>query len=157
MSGTAVAGASADRASGSSQFGAGRAFLADSRLVLAILNEARYQTLNRVFGASREQANLFTVVLALGAANGAHAAGQRARAAFPSGADAAMGGFVMREAGLAMAGPGARAVPWVGTLVGLAMLGGLAGPGVRRVVHEIRAAEHNLRDKRVSSYRGRQS
>ena len=157
MDATAAAGASADRASRPNQFGAGRAFLGDSRLALWTLNEARYLTLKRVFGASREEANLLTFVLALTAANGAYAAGHRARAALPSGADAAMGGFVMREAALGIAGPGARAVPWVGTLVGLAMLGGLAGPGLRRAVHEIRAAEHDLRTRRISVYRARQS
>ena len=38
----------------SAGFGTSKLFLADSRLVLAVLDHLRYQGLNRVFGVSRE-------------------------------------------------------------------------------------------------------
>jgi len=44
-------------------FGAGQLFLADSRLAFAVLNHVRVRTLRRVFGISREDANLLTLVL----------------------------------------------------------------------------------------------
>ena len=56
----------------SADFGAGRLLLADSRLTFAVLNDARYRTLNGVFGVSREQANLLTFVLLVGAADAAY-------------------------------------------------------------------------------------
>src|SRR5512133_3775250 len=52
-------------------FGAGRLFVSDTRLALGALNYARYETLRRVFGVSREEANLLTFVLALGGTDAA--------------------------------------------------------------------------------------
>ena len=118
----------------SAGFGASKLFLADSRLVLAVLNHLRYQGLNRVFGVSRDQANVVTVIVLLSAADGAYEAarritGMRLRV---SGADAAIGGFALREAGLRVAGPAAREIPGFPTLVALGIVGGLAAPTLRR-------------------------
>ena len=129
------------------EFGTSQLFFTDSRLVLAVANHLRYQALNRVFGVSRDQANVLTAVLLLGAADGAYAAtrritGMRVRV---SGSDAALGAFAMRGAALDVAGPGARAIPGFGSLVAFAVLGGLAAPGLRRTVHRMRAAEQRLR------------
>ena len=65
MDTTAVAGTGAGRPNRRSDCGAGRLFLADSRLAFGMVNYARYQALNRVFGVQREYANLFTFVLLL--------------------------------------------------------------------------------------------
>jgi len=112
-----------------------------------VANHLRYQALNRAFGMSRDQANVLTAVLLLGAADGAYAAtrritGMRMRV---SGTDAALGAFALRGAALDVAGPGARAIPGFGSLVALAMLGGLAVPGLRRTAQRMRAAEQRLR------------
>ena len=58
-------------------FGTSQLFLTDSRLVLAVANHLRYQALNRAFGVSRDQANVVTAVLLLGAADGAYEATRR--------------------------------------------------------------------------------
>jgi hypothetical protein len=50
-----------------------------------------------------------------------------------SGTDAALGAIALRDAALGVAGPSSRAVPGFGTLVALAILGGLAAPGLRRL------------------------
>jgi len=133
---------------------AGRVFLSDSRLAFAVLNEARYLSLSRAFGVSREQANLLTFVLALGGTSAAFATARRiVRGPFPvSGSDAAISGFLVREAGLGMAGPAAREVPLFGTLVAVAMIGGLAMPELRRALRAIRAAEHRVREQRMRIY-----
>ena len=128
-------------------FGTSQLFLTDSRLVLAVANHLRYQALNRAFGMSRDQANVLTAVLLLGAADGAYAAtrritGMRMRV---SGTDAALGAFALRGAALDVAGPSARAIPGFGSLVAFAMLGGLAVPGLRRAAQRMRAAEQRLR------------
>jgi len=128
-------------------FGTSQLFVTDSRLVLGVLNHLRYQALNRAFGVSREQANVVTAVLLLGAADGAYEAarritGTRVRV---SGTDAALGAFAARGAALGVAGPSARAIPGFGSLVAFAVLGGLAVPGLRRTAHRMRAAEQRLR------------
>jgi hypothetical protein len=52
-------------------FGKSELFLTDARLALGVLNHLRYQALNRAFGTSREQANVLTAIVVLGAADGA--------------------------------------------------------------------------------------
>jgi hypothetical protein len=129
----------------SAGFGTSQLFLTDARLARAVLNHLRYQALNRVFGASRDQANVLTVVLLLGAADGAYEAARRIIGMRVSGSDAALGAFALRDAALGVAGPSAREVPRFGTLVAFAMLGGLAAPGLRRTAQRMRAAEQRLR------------
>ena len=128
-------------------FGKSELFLTDSRLVLAVLNHLRYQALNRAFGVSREQANVVTAVLLLGAADGTYEATRRLTGKRPhvSGTDAAIGAVALRDAALGVAGPSARAIPGFGALVALAILGGVAAPGLRRTAHRVRAAEQRLR------------
>ena len=119
-----------------------------------MLNHLRYQALNRVFGTSREQANALTVVLLLGAADSAYETarritGMRLRAPGPN---ATLGAIALREAARSVAGPGARAIPGFGTLVAVALLGGLAGPALRRTAQRMRAAERRVRRERIRRY-----
>ena len=138
----------------SAGFSSSQLFLTDSRLVLAVLNHLRYQALNRAFGVSREQANVVTAALLLGAADGAYEAARRITGTRMrvSGTDAALGAFALRGAALGVAGPGARAIPGFGSLVAFAVLGGLAAPGLRRTAHRMRAAEERVRRQRISRY-----
>jgi hypothetical protein len=48
-------------------FGKSELFLTDARLAIGVLNHLRYQALNRTFGTSREQANVLTAIVLLGA------------------------------------------------------------------------------------------
>jgi hypothetical protein len=131
----------------SAGFGTSQLFLTDSRLVLGVLNHLRYQALNRAFGVSRDQANVLTVLLLLSAADGAYETARRMTGMrlHISGTDAAFGAFALRGAALGVAGPGSQAIPGFGTLVAVAMLGGLAAPGLRRAAQRMRAAEEGLR------------
>lgn len=133
-------------------FGAGRLFLADSRLVLAVLNNARYGVLNRVFGVSRDQANLLSVILVVAGAQAASQAAKRMRF-HVSGADVVMGGFALREAALGLAGPSSRDVPGVPALMAIAVFGGATLPAFRRATRRMRAAERRLREARIGRYR----
>jgi hypothetical protein len=134
------------------RFDAPQVFLSDSRVVLALLNHLRYQALNRVFGTSREQANVLTVVLLLRAADSAYETARRISGTRMRGSDAGLGAIALREAALGVAGPGARAVPGLGALVAVALLGGLAAPGLRRMAGRMRAAERRVRRARVRHY-----
>jgi hypothetical protein len=138
-----------------SEFGARRLFLADSRIALAILNYARYRTLERLLGVSREQANVVSVILALGAADAAYETGRRiARGpVLPSAGDTAIGAIALRDAALSLVGPADRKTPLLGTLLAVAMLGGVALPVLRRATARLRAAEHRVREQRIGRYR----
>jgi len=131
---------------------AARVFIADARLALMVLNQLRLLMLRRMFGASREQANALTFVLALTAADASLRNARRLTHARPSPGDAAMAGFLMREAGLGMAGPTARAIPLAGTLLAGAMWAGIALPELRRAAQRLRAAEHRVRERRIRAY-----
>jgi hypothetical protein len=133
-------------------FGTSQLFLADSRLALIMLNHLRHQALNRVFGTSREQANALTAVLLLGAAGSAYETAERISGKRLRVSDAGLAGIALREAGLIVAGPSARAVPGFGALVAFALLGGLAAPALRRTAHRMRAAEKRVRRARIARY-----
>ena len=131
----------------SAGFGTSQLFLSDARLVLALLNHVRYQALHRAFGISREQTNVLTAVLLLGAADGAFETARRVTGMrmHVAGGDAALGAVALRDAALSVAGPSARAIPGFGTLVAFAILGRIAAPSVRRAAHSMRVAEQRVR------------
>ena len=140
--------------SSSGGFGTSQLFLSDARLALAVLNHLRYQALGRAFGISREQVNALTVVLLLAAADGTYEVGRRISGLrlHVSGPDAALAAVALRDAGLSVAGPQARQIPGLGTLVAVAMLGGIAAPTLRRTIHRLRAAEQRVRRQRIMRY-----
>jgi hypothetical protein len=141
----------------SAGFGKSDLLLTDARLALGVLNHLRYQALNRAFGASREQANVLTAVLLLGAADGAYESMRRIAGLrlHVSGADAALGAIALRDASLSIAGPNVRAIPGFGTLVAFAIVAGFAVPALRQTARRVRAAEQRLRgfEARVRSQR----
>jgi hypothetical protein len=136
------------------RFGPEQLFLSDTRLALHILNHLRYQALERLLGVPRGQANLVTAVLALTATEAAVETTRRiVRAPLPvSGGDAAAGAFLIRAAGLGLAGPGGRNIPGFGALVTFAVLGGLAAPGLRAGMHRLRTVEQRVRAQRIARY-----
>jgi hypothetical protein len=146
---------SSDRPELQAKFGTGRLFVADSRFAFALLNSARYAVLRSTFGLSREQANIVTFIGALLTADAAYETARRVvRSPLDlSGADVLLGGFALREAALGVTGPPSRDVRLFGTLVTAAMVAGLAIPGLRRAAHAVRAAEREIRQRRITTYR----
>jgi hypothetical protein len=147
-------GTSASATTNTGGMGAGRVFLSDVRLAAGVLNYGRHIVLRRYFGVSREQANVLSFILALGAAQGALRTTRRMVSApfRVSRGDALIGGYLVREGGLGIAGPGAREVPLFGTLLAFGMLGGLAVPEVRRALRGLRTAERRVREQRMRIY-----
>ena len=95
-------------------FGSGQLALTDARLALAILNHVRYDALRWAFGVNREQANVVTALLVLGAAESVYEGARRIPGLRPSisGVDAAIGAVALRDAALgAVGGPAGRADP----------------------------------------------
>jgi hypothetical protein len=142
-------------------FGATQLFLSDSRLAAGVLNHLRHQALHRAFGTSREQDNVLTFVLLLGAGDIAYEAARRLsvfRLSVPR-SDAAIGAVALRDVALRVAGPAGPPVPGVGSLLALALLGGLAAPGIRWAAHRmhlaeqaLRKTEHRVRQERIRRY-----
>jgi hypothetical protein len=142
---TASAPTTSGPPTGGAGIGAARVFASDAQIGLIALNQMRLIGLRRVFGATPEQANALTFVLMLMAAEGTLRGASRVARARPKAGDAAMGGFVMREAALSVAGPATRDFPLLGTLLAGAMIAGIALPEIRRAAHGLRMAEHRLR------------
>ena len=143
-------------------FGTTQLFLTDSRLALHMLNHLRHQALNRAFGASREQANVLTFVLLVGAADGAYEAGRRLGACAPARRSATTRPSARLRRARRRWSPLGRAAERYrafGTLVALAMLGRVAAPTVRRAAQRmrdteqrLRAAEQRVRRERIRRY-----
>jgi hypothetical protein len=131
---------------------AARVFIYDARMVLALANHARYLALNRVFGVSRDQANLLTGVFLIGSAEATYATAKRAFRSPIEASDASLAALALHEAALALGGPGSRKVRGFAPLVALALVGGVALPSVRRAVHGARMAEHHLRERRMRAF-----
>jgi hypothetical protein len=131
-----------------------RAFVSDVRLVLAVLNQARYPLLRRVFGVSRDQANLLTFVLALSVTSATYDALRRfIRHPWPlDGPETAMAAAVVREAGFGIGGPKIGQAHVFGALIALAAMKGLTLPEVRRALHGLHVAEQRIGEQRKRIY-----
>lgn len=128
-------------------------FLIDATAGVKLANEARYRTLERVFGIQRSDANLLTAMLALTFTNAVYERVHRPQAPRPSTAvaDVAIGVGALREAIYSVAGPASRDTPLGGTLVALAVLIGLTREPVGRSMRGMRTSGRRLHD----SFRGR--
>ena len=119
----------------------------DLRLTFLLLNEARHRTMESVFGLSREQANLATLVLV---ASLAGSAGRRVHRMMsqpppvPTRGDTALGVSLMRELVQSIAGPTSRDTSTFGTLVAVAAMGGVALPMVRRSIRVAESGMHGV-------------
>jgi len=127
-------------------------FLIDASAAFALANEARYRTLERVFGIQRTDANLLTAVMALMAANSVYEKVASAKPPRPpSIPDIAIGVGALRETIYGVAGPASRDTPLGGTLIALAVLGGLVRPPVIRSIRQARTSSRRV----YHGFRGR--
>jgi len=135
-------------------FGAPQLFLSDARLYLGILNHLRYDALRWALGVNREQANVVTFLLVVGAAEGVYEGVKRIPGLRPpvSGIDAAIGAVALRDGLLGAAGPAGREIPGFATLAAIAALGGIVAPRIRRATARARATEHRIREERIRRY-----
>ena len=115
----------------------------DLRAAFLLLNDARYRTLERLFGVGENEANLLTAVIALMVAD---KAGQRLAAmAWPGLGDVALGLSGARALVEDVAGPSARETPLLASLVTLAVLGASARPAAVWSSRTVKVASHRLR------------
>ena len=136
----------------SPKFGAGHLFLADARLALAVANHLRYLTLEKTLGVTRQQANVVTVVAALTAGELLHEAAKAIpHPRLPGAENVALGMLGLGNAVHGVAGPASRQIPHFNALLGVALVGGLAAPGIR-AYQRARATERRVRAERIRRY-----
>jgi hypothetical protein len=128
--------------SANSNVGFARLFFGDAAIVVLLLNDVRHRTVARVFGVSRDDSNLVTVLAIGSAAVAVHGTAARVRriGRYPSGSDSFIGAAVLREAALGIAGEPSRAVPAAGALVALALLGTSSRPVLRGALRTTRGS-----------------
>ena len=128
--------------SAKSNVGFARLFFGDAAIVFLLLNEVRHRSVARVFGVSRDDSNLVTVLAIGSAAVAVHGTAARVRSIrrYPSGADSVIGAAVLREAALGIAGAPSRAVPAAGALVALALVGTSSRPMLRSALRTTRGS-----------------
>ena len=133
--------------------GAARLLLGETIIAVLLLNEARRLVVARVFGVSREDSNVVTVIAAGSLAGGLHDRAARVLGVrpHPSIAAAAIGAGALKETAHGVAGDWSRTTPFFGALVALAVLERSFGPmlrgsfrGVRGSVHGVRAGSRRL-------------
>jgi hypothetical protein len=126
--------------------------LGDATGAFLLANEARYRTLQAI-GIRREDANIATAFGLLMMANAVY---ERAHRPKPPGAstavaDLAIGVGALRETIYGVAGPAAQDTPLGGTLIAIAVLGGLARPPMKRGILQLRVSSRRM----AHTFRGR--
>ena len=112
-----------------------------------MVNDARYRTIERLFGVPREQSNLVTLIALAVLAEAAHDKAERVLRGpgGPTRTETALGAGVLRESLKGLAGPASSDTPLFGTLVAIAVLGGLSRPALGRSVRGIRVFSDRTR------------
>jgi hypothetical protein len=144
-----VAGPAADgeHAVALEDVGGARLLVADVRTALLLADEARYRTVNRLFGVSRDQSWAVTVIALALLAGVAHDKAEQMLKGpgGPTRADVMLGAAGLRELLAEIPGPASRDTPLVATLVAIALAGAVVRPGLSRTAHGIRTATHRAR------------
>lgn len=119
--------------------------LADLRTLLMLANEARYRTLEQLFGLRRDQANIATLVGTVVLAEAAHARlGRLPPPPTPSPGDLALGTATVRYLMLGPAGDTAPGIPMFGALAALAAGGTVVIPVAAKSVRGVRTAAREI-------------
>lgn len=133
--------------------GGTKMLLVDLRGGMLLLNEARCRTVERMFGVRRDQVNLTTVIALLLVAEQLHRRAERLKPPRRASlADFAIGGGAIRESIYGVAGPASRDTPLAGTLIVIAVLGGLVRPPVVRSFHGMKASSRRMHTMFLGRY-----
>ena len=118
--------------------------VSDVRVALLLVDEARHRAVERLFGVSREQSWQVTVIALVLLASAAHDKSDQVLKGpgGPTRSDVVLGAAGLRELFTWIPGQTSRDTPLVGSLVMVALVGVLVGPGVSRAAHGIRSSSH---------------
>jgi hypothetical protein len=126
--------------------GGARLLVSDVGVALSLLDEARYRAVRWLFGVPREQSWQVTLVAIAVLASAARTKSEQVLRGpgGPTRTDLALGAAGLRELVVAIAGPSAQDSPLVGTVVTIAVLGGVVRPGLSWTVRGFRTATHRV-------------
>ncbi len=127
--------------------GGARMAITDAIIALLLLEEGRDRILARVFGVSRDQSFLVTLIAIGVAAQALRGKTEAIRSSGPSVADAAIGAAVLKEGAYRIAGDWSRDTQSFGSLVAFAL--------VARHHPVFRGVRSSLRGAKASSRRAR--
>jgi hypothetical protein len=124
-----------------------RLLVSDVTVALLLVDEARHRAVERLFGVSREQSWLVTLIALALLASAAHDKSDQLLKGpgGPTRSDVMLGAAGLRELLTWIPGPSSRDTPLVGTLVMVGLVGALVRPGVSRAAHGIRTSSHRAR------------
>lgn len=129
------------------QAGDARLLLTDMGVLLLLLDERRHRIVERLFGVSRDQSWLVTLIALLLLAEAAHEKSDRMLKGpgGPTRADVILSAATVRELLAGIPGPQTRETPLVATLVTIALVGAVVRPGLSWAAHEIRSSSRRAR------------
>ena len=127
--------------------GDARLLLTDLGVLLLLLDERRHRIIARLFGVSRDQSWLVTLLALVLLAEATQEKSDRMMKGpgGPTRADTILGAATLRELLAGIPGPQTRETPLVATLVTIALVGALVRRGLSRATHEIRSSSHRAR------------
>lgn len=134
-------------ASGDQDSGGVRLLIGDVSIACLLLNDARYRAVARLFGVTRDQSFVVTVVGigTLVVALHDKAARMRPAPGVPSIGDTVIVAGVLRASAHGIAGAWFRDTPGFSSLIAIALLGSLARPVLRVSFRDVRASSHRAR------------
>lgn len=126
--------------------GGAQILASDLRIALLLINEGRYWALGRVFGCTRQQTNLVTLVGTLMVAQGLSDRWRRLMSGpkAPPLEDDLFAFSALRELVSGAAGPSVRDTPGLPNLLLFAVLAGSATPTVLRSLRAVKRASHRV-------------
>jgi hypothetical protein len=128
-------------------YGGLRLLVSDTRVALLLLDEARCAVVARLFGVSRDDSVLVSIIAVGALAHAAHAttAGVIEGQSWPSTGDSLIGVSALRESAHWLAGDLYRDTPIFGTLIAFAFLATSLRPVLRGSVRGIKIASRDAR------------
>lgn len=130
---------------GIEELGGARLLATDIRTAFVLFNEARYRALECV-GVPREQANLMTFIATLAVAGEVgRMARQLSRGWSPTRSDRILGVGLLNALGAGIAGPSASKAPFVGLVVGSAVVASASRRALHRSAQGMKASAHRMK------------
>jgi hypothetical protein len=121
-----------------------RLFASEVIIAFLLLNEIRHRLIARLFGVSREDANIVTAVAIGSLPTAIHDRVEQVTVRRPSVVDVAIGAAVLKEAVSGLAGDSSKDIPFFGGLVAFAVLGKSFHPILRESLHGARRSVHGV-------------